>query len=160
MVILVYELPLDLDFCSTVWNTGYAGDIRLLENVQRRWTKKVHGLETKSYADRLKELGLFSVQGCLLRADLIMCWKIFHLKSNIKPNDLFVTPPQRTSTRGHNFKIPSTRSNHDVRSRFFTKRIVNQWNQLASDTVNSSTLPQFKAKLAGEIEDKLFEYIE
>ena len=136
------------------------GDIKMLENVQRRWTKKVHGLETKSYADRLKELGLFSVQGRLLRADLIMCWKIFHMKSNIKPSDLFVMPSERTSNRGHNFKIPVTRSNHDVRSRFFTKRIVNQWNQLTSDTVNSSTLTQFKAKIAGELEDKLYEYTE
>ncbi|KAK4309434.1 hypothetical protein Pmani_018931 [Petrolisthes manimaculis] len=30
-----------LDFASPVWNTGFLGDMRLLESVQRRWTKQV-----------------------------------------------------------------------------------------------------------------------
>ena len=87
-----------------------------------------------------------------------MCWKIFHGQSNIKPSDLFKMPSQGINTRGHNFKIAVVRSNHDVRTRFFTMRIVKHWNQLTTETVNSSTLTQFKAKLAGEIEEKLYEY--
>ena len=30
-----------LDYCSTVWNVGYDGDVTLLEGVQRRWTKNI-----------------------------------------------------------------------------------------------------------------------
>ena len=112
----------------------------MLEDVQIRWTKRVHGLETVPYADRLKMLGLFLVQGRLLQADLILCLNFFYWKSNIKPNDLLELPSQAIGTRGHSFKISVTRTNHNVHSRFFAVRVVNHWNHLASETVNSSTL--------------------
>ena len=93
-----------LEFGSTVWNTGYLGDMRLLESVQRRWNKHIDGLAELPYTDRLKALNLYSVQGKLLRADLIKCWKIFHNQSAIFPSDLF-SPSPGTTTRGHRFKL-------------------------------------------------------
>lgn len=147
-----------LDFCSTVWSTGYVGDVKALENVQRRWTKKVTGLENESYGNRLRILGIFSIQGRLLRSDLVMCWKIFNGKSNIKPSDLFILASQAINTRGHKHKIFKPRPQTEVRSRFFSVRVIELWNKLSADTVNCSTLPHFKSKLAGEMEDKLYAY--
>ena len=57
-----------LEFGSTVWNTGYLGDQRLLESVQRRWTKEITGLAALPYSERLRALELYSVHGRLLRA--------------------------------------------------------------------------------------------
>ena len=147
-----------LDFCSTVWNTGYIGDMKMLEQVQRRWTKRIDGLTNEPYGNRLRSLGIFSVQGRLLRSDLIMCWKIFHNKSSIDPSDIFESPPQGTRTRGHNFKLFKLRCSTDVRKRFFSERIFERWNNLSMDTVSSSTLTEFKSKLACEIEEHLYEY--
>ncbi len=93
-----------LDYASCVWNTGYIGDLMVLESVQRRWTKHISTVAHLQYHDRLKSLKLFSIYGRLLRSDMIKCWKIFHGESTISPTDLF-TMPTLLHTRGHQFKV-------------------------------------------------------
>ena len=44
------------------WRPQYRRDVDLLECVQRRATKMVQGMEHLSYGDRLRELGLFSME--------------------------------------------------------------------------------------------------
>ena len=51
-----------LEFSSCVWNTGFVGDVRLLEGVQRRWTKKIDSFEDLPYSQRLSLLNLYSVK--------------------------------------------------------------------------------------------------
>jgi len=45
-----------------MWSPQYRRDIDLLECVQRRATKMIQGMECLSYEDRLRELGLFSME--------------------------------------------------------------------------------------------------
>ncbi len=93
-----------LDFGSPVWCTNYV-DLKLLEMVQRRWSKQVHGLTDLPYTDRLRMFDLFSAKGQLLRQDLLYCYRIFNGLWPIKPEDLFTFPTHNIGTGGHRYKI-------------------------------------------------------
>ena len=148
-----------LDFASPIWNTGYQGDLRLLESVQRRWTKNIDGMEELSYANRLEALNLYSIKGRLLRADLLKCWKIFHGKCGIQPSDLFVMAPD-VGTRGHRFKLAFTHSSLECRRRFFAVRCVSSWNALPDELVSLDSVDAFKKGLHDALGPRLFEFVD
>mgnify|MGYP001864302071 CR=1 FL=1 len=51
-----------LEYCIQIWSSQYRRDMDLLECVQRRATKMIQGMAHLPYKDRLKELGLFSLE--------------------------------------------------------------------------------------------------
>ena len=157
--LLITHIRPMLEYCSCLWDTGYIGDIRLLENVQRRWTKQIDGLKSCSYSERLQILQLYSVQGRLLRADLILYWKILHEKSCISPSEVFQLSSS-IRTRGHQLKLFHHHVNTDVRKRFFTVRRIHVWNSLPECVVCAPDLNTFKHMLDKHIPELLYAYAE
>lgn len=115
----------------------------LLETVQRRATKMIKGLEHPSYEERLSNLGLFSLEKRRLRAELPNFCKYLRCKGT-KPDSLAV-PGNRT--RGNSCNLEQRKFCTNVHKNFFTVRVMEHWNRLLREVVESPSLETFKTWL-------------
>ena len=115
-------------------------------------------MKSLCYEERLKRLGLFSLYGRFIWADLIKIWKILNGDTSPQLGDLFRIS-QFDRTRGHAFKLVLPRCHSDVRRRFFAVRTVQTWNSLPAGAVESSSLSIFKNRLHSALGDELYKVV-
>jgi len=89
----------------------------------------IRGMEHLSCEDRLRELGLFSLEERWLKGDLLAAFQ--YLKGTYrKAGEGLCTRARSDRTRGNGFKLREGRFRFDTREKFFTMRVVKHWNRL------------------------------
>jgi len=103
-------------------------------------TKMTRGLEHLSYEDRLRELGLFSLEKRRLQGELTAAFQ--YLKGSCKrAGEGLLTRACNDRTRDNAFKPKGGRFKLDRRKKFFTMRMVRHWNRLPREAVDAPSPP-------------------
>ena len=140
-----YILPI-LDYCSTVWAPCTHAEVKLIESVQRNFTRRIPGRELFSYGQRLSNLGLVSLELRRLRHDLTFCYKI--LSGMIAgPPSVYGLVLSNRKSRGNGRKLAVQDSRVNVRKNYFSCRVCEPWNSLPDDVVLADTICIFKRLL-------------
>ncbi|PKU34936.1 hypothetical protein llap_14759 [Limosa lapponica baueri] len=114
----------------------------------------IRGLEHLSYEDRLRELGLFSLEKKRLQGDLIAAFQYLKGAYRRDGEGLFIRE-WSDRMRGNGFKLKEGRFRLDTRKKLFPVRVVRHWNRLPREAVDTPSLEVFKARLDGALSNLL-----
>ena len=127
-----------------------------LEKVQKRAVNMVAGLKSKNYADKLKEVGLTSLEERRSRGDMLQTFRIINGIDNVEAETWFTFASDRerdgaTSTRHSRDSTTLVQgdSRHELRRNFFSQRVPTLWNSLPQATRQQTTVLGFKAAYDG-----------
>jgi len=127
-----------LQYCIHFWSPQQKKDMEQLEQVQRRATKMIRGLEHLPYKDRLMEIWLFSLEKRRLQRDLIAAFQ--YLKEAYrKAGEGLLIRASSDRTRGNGFKVEEGSFRLDIRKAFFTVRVVRHWHRFPREVVDAPT---------------------
>ena len=87
----------------------------------------LRGLQHLPYKDRLRELGLLSLEKRRLRGELIAAFQDLQGASKQEGRQLFERG-DKSRTRGNGLKLKESRLRLDVRGKFLTERVGRCWN--------------------------------
>jgi hypothetical protein len=136
-----------LEFAVQAWNPWTQQDKDILEKVHRRAVAVVSGLRGVTYEERLEELEMTTLEERRHRADMLQVFMILTEKDNVDKSTWFKMASEGTvrmtqATGTLNLVKPRTRL--EVRSNFFSIRVVEEWNKVPENIKMARSVGQFK----------------
>ena len=130
------------------WRFYLKRDISRLERVQRRATKLVALVKDLSYSDRLKHLGLPTLEHRRIHYDMIQVYKLTHGIDYINNMENLLQVEENSRTRGHIYKLVKPRCRTtNRRNQSFFYRVIDTWNSLPEYVITSQSTNEFKTNL-------------
>ena len=145
----VYVRP-HLQYCSSAWSPYTVTDKELLEKVQYRAVKMITNI-SGTYEQKLKQLGLTTLEENRQRGDMVEMYKMMTGKTKVDYTQWFNLSTVRQgagNTRvnsGYLNVVEPDRANTDVRRFFFSHRCPRVWNSLPDTVKMASSVNHFKA---------------
>ncbi len=129
------------------WNPWTQQDTDIWEKVHRRAVAIVSGLQGVTYEERLEELEMTTLEERRHRADMLQVFMILTEKDNVDKSTWFKMASEGTvrmtqATGTLNLVKPRTRL--EVRSNFFSIRVVEEWNKVPENIKMARSVGQFK----------------
>ena len=135
-----YVRPL-VEYAPQVRSPHTKSRLNLVESVQRYFTKRLPGLNSLTYAQRLTSLQLQSLEHRRLISDLVMTFNIIHGYTALNFDDVF-SFSTNLSFRGHHFKLnfPLFTNNNYKKKTFFSLPALFRFKMLSPSTLSLQVL--------------------
>jgi hypothetical protein len=122
-----------LEFATAAWSPWTAADKESLEKVQKRAVRMVSGLKSDNYEERLRELGMATLEERRHQIDMQQTHKILHGVDRVKKETWFTMAGdgQRMTRQATNpWNIRPQPARLDIRKNFFSNRVISGWNAI------------------------------
>ena len=120
---MILPLYSALECFVQMWSTQCRRDMDMSESIEKRATYMIRGMEHLSDKDRLKELGLSSLEKKRLRGDLIAAFQCLNWNYR-KEGDKPFRRVCGDRTRGNGFKLKEERFRMDIMKKSFMVKVV------------------------------------
>jgi hypothetical protein len=136
-----------LEFASPAWSPWTEMDKAVLEKIQRRAVSMVSGLKGNTYEDKLRELGMLTLEERRHQADMAQTFKIIRGVDKVNSDSWFQMVDQagratRSTDDPLNVRPKATRL--EIRKKIFSSRVTESWNKIPSYVKNVKTVSGFK----------------
>jgi len=114
--------------------------VQKIEQVQKRALRLIPSLKHLSYPDKLKNLGLLSLENRRIWFDLITKFR----EESLNKADTEVRADQRITRGQAENKLEKPKFRLDIKKNAYKTRVIDPWNKLPKNIRNSRTLNTFK----------------
>ena len=137
-----------LEYASASWDPHYKKDIST-QRVQRKAVRFCLQTfnKTASVTDMLFDLKWDTLETRRKKKSLTLLYKLSHNLVNINTEEHLIPKREKRTRNSHGFKYRMPKVSKDVFKFSFFPRSITEWNSLATDLVNCTSLSDFKLNL-------------